>query len=135
MSQFGPHFAAELRDAGLAGLPIAWTPAGEVTGRDALSPEQDAELQAVIDAHDPDAVVVPVPEAVTPRQARLALLASGLLDAVETTLAMPQNRAALITWEYALEIRRDDPLIATIGTAMEMSSGQIDDLFIAAGAL
>lgn len=51
---FGPHFGSELTAAGLTRLPIAWTPTGEITGRDALSPAQDAALQAVIDAHEPD---------------------------------------------------------------------------------
>lgn len=77
----------------------------------------------------------PEPPVVTPRQARLALLGAGLLDAVETELAKPENKAAQLTWEYALEVRRDDPLIAAIGAALQITDQQIDALFEAAKEL
>lgn len=77
----------------------------------------------------------PIPSTVTPRQARLALLDAGLLDTVETELAKPENKAALISWEYATTVERDSPLIATIGGALGMTDQQIDDLFTAAAAL
>lgn len=76
--------------------------------------------------------------AVTPRQARLALLGAGKLSAVTAALAaMPgaQGEAARITWEYATEIRRDDPLIAAIGPALELSEAQVDALFAQAAGL
>jgi hypothetical protein len=78
---------------------------------------------------------VQVPEQITPRQARLALHSAGLLDAVEAALALPENRAAQITWEYALEINRSDQLIATFGALLGLTSSQIDDLFKIAATL
>lgn len=51
--QIGPTFVAELEAAGLAGLPFSWRSDGVITGREALSPEQNAVLDAVIAAHDP----------------------------------------------------------------------------------
>jgi hypothetical protein len=50
---FGPTFGDEIISAGLGGLPIGWTGAGEVTGRDALTVEQNAKLDQLIAAHDP----------------------------------------------------------------------------------
>lgn len=81
------------------------------------------------------AVAVP---AVTPRQARLALLAAGKLAAVEAALAaMPgvTGEAARIDWEFALEIRRDDPLITAVGHVLGLSDEDIDTLFIQASTL
>jgi len=49
----GQHFAAELEAAGLGGLPISWTAAGVVTGRELLTAPQRTALDAVIAAHDP----------------------------------------------------------------------------------
>lgn len=63
----GPTFAAELAAAGLAGLPITWTAAGTIIGRDALTGPQNAALDAVIAAHDPEAAPVEEPAALPPR--------------------------------------------------------------------
>lgn len=81
---------------------------------------------------------VPVPEAVTARQARLALLGAGKLDMVDVALAQlpgSQGRAARIEWEYATDIRRDSPMIAALAPALGLTSEQIDDLFRAAEGL
>ena len=53
--KFGPTFGEEIIKAGLGGLPIAWNE-GEIFGRDKLTPEQNVILDAVIAAHDPNAV-------------------------------------------------------------------------------
>lgn len=74
-------------------------------------------------------------QSVTPRQARLALLAAGKLAAVtEALAAMPgaQGEAARITWEYATEIRRDDPLVKLLAAQLGVD---VDALFVAAALL
>lgn len=76
--------------------------------------------------------VAPVPEVVTMRQARLALLGAGLLAQVNTAVAnMPgaEGDAARIEWEYAQEVRRDSPLVAALSAAFGWTSAQLDDLF------
>lgn len=76
--------------------------------------------------------VVAVPEVVTMRQARLALLGAGLLAQVNTAVAnMPgaEGDAARIEWEYAQEVRRDSPLVAALSAASGWTSAQLDDLF------
>ena len=76
--------------------------------------------------------VVAVPEVVTMRQARLALLGAGLLAQVNTAVAnMPgaEGDAARIEWEYAQEVRRDSPLVAALSAAFGWTGAQLDDLF------
>lgn len=76
--------------------------------------------------------VIAVPEVVTMRQARLALLGAGLLAQVNTAVAnMPgaEGDAARIEWEYAQEVRRDSPLVAALSTAFGWTGAQLDDLF------
>jgi len=79
-----------------------------------------------------------VPESVTMRQCRIALLDAGLLDAVQSSIAtMPgaDGERARIDWEYALDVRRDWPLINALGSQLGLTEQQIDELFIAAAAV
>ena len=76
-----------------------------------------------------------VPEKVTPRQIRLALLGANLLDQIESALQDPSNKAAKISWEYSIEINRDDALLNTFATSLGFKSEQLDQLFITAGSL
>lgn len=85
-----------------------------------------------------DAPAPEVPQSISMRQARLALLQAGLLSGVETAindLTEPDKSAARIEWEYATEMRRDHALIAALAAEMQLSEQQIDDLFIAATGL
>lgn len=80
----------------------------------------------------------PVPEIVSARQARLALLGAGLLARVEQALAaLPgaEGEAARIEWEYATEIRRASPLINALAPILGLTGEQVDELFIAAKAI
>lgn len=79
-----------------------------------------------------------VPKQVTMRQARLALLGAGLLSSVNAAIASlpsPQKEAAQIEWEYAAVVDRNAGLVPAMGSALGMTEVQLDDLFIAAGAL
>lgn len=83
----------------------------------------------------PDAEPAPAtPSAVTSLQVRLLLLQQGLLDQVETMIKA-QDRATQITWEFASEFRRDDPLLDKLATNLDLTQPQIDQFFIAAAAL
>lgn len=68
---------------------------------------------------------------ITPRQARLALLDQGLLDTVNTAVA-GQPETVKVQWEYANDIRRDDPLVCGLLAALGQSPEQIDALFVLA---
>lgn len=81
-----------------------------------------------------DAPSSPIPASVTPRQVRLLLLGQGLLDEVEAMISQ-QDRATQITWEFATEFRRDDPLLNALGQSLGLTEQQIDDFFVAASTL
>lgn len=74
------------------------------------------------------------PKSVSMRQARLALLAAGLLDDVETAIA-GAGAAAAIEWEYAQTVDRDYGLVPAMATELGLTGAQLDALFIAAAAL
>jgi hypothetical protein len=77
---------------------------------------------------------VPVPEAITPLQARRALRAAGLLEAVNGWITT-QPAEAQEAWEYCVEVRRDDALIAGAQEGLGLTDEQVDDLFRAGAAL
>lgn len=72
--------------------------------------------------------------AITPRQARLALLNAGLLDAVEAYIAQA-SRSVQIEWEFANAIRRDWPPVVQAVSALGLSNEHVDALFTAAARL
>ena len=76
----------------------------------------------------------PKPSIVSMRQARLALLQSNLLDAVNTAIEQG-NEADKITWEYATEVNRTDNLVQNMAIALQLSEQQLDDLFLLASTL
>ena len=79
-----------------------------------------------------------VPQSVTMRQARLALLSANMLTTVNTAIAnMPgtEGEAARIEWEYAHEVRRDSALVQSLIPALGMNDAGLDALFTAAAAL
>ncbi|GAB3190787.1 hypothetical protein [Hydrogenophaga aquatica] len=81
---------------------------------------------------------VPVPVAVTMRQARLALLGAGLLAQVNAAIAAmagAEGEAARIEWEYAQEVRRDSPLVAGLSAALGLTDETLDNLYRAAAGL
>ena len=76
----------------------------------------------------------PVPQQVTMRQARLALLSAGLLDDVEMVIAAA-GRAAQLEWEYAAVVERSNPAVAAVQQQESLTDAQIDDLFREAAKL
>ena len=78
--------------------------------------------------------LTPVPLSVTPRQVRLLLLSQNLLPQVEDIIAA-SDEATKITWQYALEFRRDDPLLQALSQQLGLTSDQVDQFFIEANKL
>lgn len=95
------------------------------------TPEQIEARKARIASMQP---AVSVPTSITPRQCRIILMQQGLLPTVEAMIAK-QDEPARITWEYALEFRRDDPLLKQLAADLKLTDEQIDQFFIAASAL
>jgi len=67
----------------------------------------------------------------SPLQARLALDAAGLLASVEATIAASDSQTQ-ISYEYAVEWRRNSPMVTTLAAGLQMTDQEIDDLFTAA---
>ncbi len=80
-------------------------------------------------ADPPPPVVI---TSVTMRQARLALLQSGLLTQVSASITDP---AAQIEWEYAQTVERNSPLVQQIATGLSLDEQQLDSLFTLAATL
>jgi hypothetical protein len=81
--RIGPTFGVELARAGLGGLPVVWTPAGDVHCGDGMTDAQVAAVDAVLAAHDPVASVATAAAA----QTRRDLVAE--LDAIDAASARP----------------------------------------------
>jgi len=78
------------------------------------------------------------PQEVSMRQARLALLARGVLgqvDAAIESLPSPDREAARIEWDYSSVVARNSPLVVMMGAVLGLDYDALDELFIAAAAL
>jgi len=71
---------------------------------------------------------------VTPLQIRRALLAQGLLDDV-TAFVEQADLERRMAWEYAVQIDRDNALIAAAAEAIGATSEDVDNLFRLAATL
>ncbi len=107
-----------------------------INGPVPFTPEETAARDAEIAAA---AAAVFVPQTVTRRQARQALMLNGLLDTVPTLIAgipdATQRGLAQIEWEDSQVFERQRPLVLTIGGALGLDAGELDALFIQAAAL
>lgn len=69
-----------------------------------------------------------VPSAISPLQARRALRATGLKPAVDAYVATLSEEDQE-TWEYAIEVRRDNAIIAAGAAQLGLGEADIDNLF------
>ena len=102
--------------------------------------------QAFIDAHFPDAELLPepaqtsaVPQSVIRAQGKLALIGAGLWPAaiafVDGITDPAQKAYAEVALNDTQEWRRDSPFLASAAAALDLSEEQLDTLFITAGGL
>ncbi len=83
-------------------------------------------------------VALTIPDVVTMRQARLAMLQSGLLTQVNTAVANMTGAAgdtARIEWEFSSTVERNHPLVQSLIGALGLTESQLDDLFRLAATL
>ncbi len=74
----------------------------------------------------------PVPQVVSMRQARLALLDVGLLNVVQAKVAGmtgKEGEAAKIDWEFATEVSRGHGLVLALAPLLGLNDEKLDDLF------
>jgi hypothetical protein len=72
-----------------------------------------------------------VPVSVSPKQIRFALNAAGLRSFVDAA-ASSADRSTQDAWEYATEVRRNDAFVNGMAVALDLSSADVDALFISA---
>ena len=98
---------------------------------------QEEILQRNIDIENSSKPVVAA--SVSRRQGRQALLMQGLLDKVQPIIDAisdtTQKSVAQIYWDDAQDYERGNIWVITIGSALGLSSDQIDSLFITASKL
>lgn len=101
-----------------------------------ISADMAPMSKSEVDAHIHRASI---PQSVTMRQARLALLGAGHLAGVDAAIAAitddMQRQAAQIEWEYAQTVDRNAPFTQTLALALGLSDADLDALFTAAAAL
>lgn len=98
-----------------------------------MTPEEIAEQDSRQAAAKPV-----VPQEVSMRQARLALLGRGVLNQVDAaidSLPSPDSEAARIEWDYSSVVARNSPLVTMMGAALGLDDDALDELFITAAAL
>lgn len=111
----------------------------EYNGKQNLKITDIAKYQAYLTAWT-NAVTVPQPQVipsftvVSMRQARLALLQSGYLNTVNAAISQGSQQNQ-ITWEYATEVNKADPLVAEMSLALNLTEQDLDNLFTLAASL
>lgn len=76
-----------------------------------------------------------VPQSITRFQALAALHNAGLLDIVQAAITASTDPLVSLAWNNAQTFDRSSPTIASLATSLNLSSTQIDDLFIAGSKL
>lgn len=120
--------------------PFAALPQGVTTEPPALTGSQVAQwigTQWIVMDERP-VPPISVPQSVTMRQARLALLGAGLLGQIDATIASlpsPQKEAAQIEWEYSQEVQRRNGFVDQLAPLLGLTDEQVDQLFIQAATL
>ena len=75
---------------------------------------------------------ISVPTQVTNYQARAALISAGLFTKADSAIRSANDALTIAAWDYANIFYRDSPFVNSIGQALQITSFEIDNLFIAA---
>jgi hypothetical protein len=102
--------------------------------------ERDATAAEVqeMDARRVEAAKPQVPQAVTMLQARLVLVAQGMLERADELIKGipgPDGDQARTYWEFATQVLRTDPLVLLLARNLGLSEAQTDQLFVDASRL
>jgi phage terminase large subunit-like protein len=99
--------------------------------KDFLNSEQKTTLQNHVLNHADEKHIIPDP--VSPRQIRTALVLSGIsiqtIEQALDSLNEPEKSIAKIAWEFSNEFNRDNPLIDSLAPVLGLTSAQLDALW------
>ena len=104
---------------------------------DAIEPDI-LEALGLEPAADTPGAPPPVPQSVTMRQVRLALLSAGVLSGVDAAIASlpsPEKETAQIEWDYGGTVERASPLVSMLGQSLALDADALDALFFQAALL
>lgn len=104
----------------------------EELGRSVYTTAMAGEYGAIEPYVAPEPVAPVPPSVVSMRQARRALLEKSLLASVQPvidSLPSPSKEAAQIDWEYAQEVKRNDPLVQALALVLSLTEQDLDELF------
>ncbi len=80
-----------------------------------------------------------IPQELTPRQIRLALIQSWInlsnIDTMIDNIPEPQKSVIKTLWEYSLSYSRDDEMLIQFAKQLWMEEDKLDQLFILGAAL
>lgn len=113
-----------------AGIPMHGCLRERIDYTESATPEQRQQGDAILAAFKWDAE--PVPQSVTGTQAKLALLQSGLYEAIEAWIlgaeSQPNGIRYRIIWDAA-NWYGSSPELSEIAASLGMTEQQVDDLF------
>ena len=94
--------------------------------------------QELIDAIEAVVPAITIPD-ITPVQLRTALVLSGIslesIAAIVDSFPEPQRTIAYVKWEYAVVYERNDVMVDVIAGALELTSEQIDNIWLLGATL
>lgn len=88
----------------------------------------------VIRKPDPATLPPSIPNAISPRQVRLALLSIGKLSAANEAIESAGD-VMKVSWEFSNLIKRNDQGVISLAQAIGLDSDALDQLFIEAAKL
>lgn len=118
----------------------AWQPAEgvqAVAAAEGVFIGQDYVDGQFVPLPDPETPPVGVPQSVSRAQAKLALLAEGLLDDVEQAIAGmtgDEFRRAMIEWNERATFERQSPFLLQMAAALGLDDVALDALFVDAAS-
>jgi len=71
-----------------------------------------------------------VPQSLSPVQARLVMNRRGLREQVEALIQQSGNQDIKDYWEYSMSIERNHPILLDLAAQLEITSEELDEMFI-----
>ena len=95
-----------------------------ITGEQIELPDALCPPAYLLTAEEKRSLLTPL----NPAQVRLALNKFGLLDTVEAAIKSG-DKSLQIEWEFRTEFSRDNDLLLSMATALNITDTQLDDMF------